>query len=333
MANESKLVIVIDAPMPARQAERLRALSPRIELVEGVSAESLARAEVIYTSPARFEPDQCPRLRWVQTNSVTIAHLADRPIARSPVPVSNVRGAYCLSVAECALSMLLALTRRLPQCEALQRESRWPSEYPPLGGENCFGKTMALAGYGSTGRHLARIAQAMGMRVLASKRNPERRAAVNEFCFPGAGDPEGLIPERLFGPAETGEMFAQADFAVVTLPLTPEARGSIGRRVLESLPGHAYLVDVGRGGVIEEAALVEHLRAGRIAGAALDVFATEPLPPESPLWSMPNVLIVPHLGSYTRNQAELATEVLIENVSRDLEGRPLLNRVDFRLGY
>src|SRR5581483_1021837 len=304
MANE--LVVAIDAPLPGRQAERLRRLSSRIELVQGVSPEVLARAEIIYTAAARFEPERCPRLQWVQTNSVTIAHLMDQPIARSSLPVANVRGAYCPSVAECALAMLLALTRRLPECQAMQRERQWPAEYPPLATRNCYGKTIAVAGYGSTGQHLARIAQAMGMRVLASKRNPDRRAVEGMFSLPETGDPAGTIPERIFGPQEMCEMFAKADFVAVTLPLTPQTGGSIGRRELGSKPAHAYLVDVGRGGVIDEPALVEHLRAGRIAGAALDVFTEEPLPSTSPLWSLPNVLIVPHLGSYTEDQAEMA---------------------------
>jgi phosphoglycerate dehydrogenase-like enzyme len=268
----------------------------------------------------------------VQVDTAAVNTVATRPIARTAIPVANVRGAYTPAVAEFTLGLILTLTRRLRKCSALQREGKWVEDYASVQGENCYGKTMGIVGYGSIGRHLARIAQAMGMSILACKRNPEIRKDTG-YQPPNTGDPKGVIPSAWFGVDQVERMFADCDFAVVTLPYTPETKGLIGRKQLEALRPHAYVVNVGRGGVVDEAALAELLAAGRLAGAGLDVFANEPLEPSSPLWKMENVIIAPHVASYTRDQNHLAAEVLIENLTRELAKKPLVNVVDLKRGY
>jgi phosphoglycerate dehydrogenase-like enzyme len=191
---------------------------------------------------------------------------------------------------------------------------------------------VGIVGYGSIGREAARLLRAFGMRVLACKRHPAMRRE-NRFHLAGTGDPEGLIPEAWYGFDEIESMIRQSDVLLVTLPATAATRGLLKRRHLAALPPHALLVNVGRGTVIEEPALAELLREGRIAGAGLDVVAEEPLAAASPLWTLPNVIISPHIGSYTSEQAALASEAFIENMRRDLAGEPLLNIVDFAAGY
>jgi phosphoglycerate dehydrogenase-like enzyme len=191
---------------------------------------------------------------------------------------------------------------------------------------------MGIVGYGNIGRHLARIANAMGMTVLACKRDPAVKKDTS-FSFPATGDPKGVIPAAWFGIEELDKMLPVTDVAVVTLPLTPVTRGLIGRPQLETLPKHAIVISVGRGGVVDEQALAAMLVEGRLGGAGLDVFANEPLAPQSPLWKAPNVIMAPHIASYTREQQELAAEVLIENLQRDLAGKPYLNVVDLKVGY
>lgn len=330
--EKRSMIVLIDAPLPQEQAERIRRLSPGIELIGAVSAGALRRADVIYTKKAAFDPSEAPHLRWVQLNTVAVNHILDQPIASTDIPVANVRGAYSVAVAELTVGMVLALTRRLPLCHSLQSRRQWPDDFRMLRGENCYDKTLGILGYGSIGRHIARMARAMGMRVLAYKRHPEIHCD-SAFRLPGSGDPDGSIPDGWFGPEGLMQMLSATDILVLTLPLTDATRNLIGGTELEVLPPGAYVVSVGRGDILDEGALVQSLRAGRLGGAALDVFSTEPLGGESPLWEIPNVLVVPHLGSYTREQPYLAAEVLIENLSRDLRQRPLINLVNLKQGY
>jgi len=326
------LVVLIDAFLPDAMAEKICSLSPRIELAHGISKAAMERAQVIYSDKFDFDPGEAPLLRWAQLNRVAIDQLLDKPIASSRIPVANVRGAYAISVAELAMAMVLALMRHLKSVIELQLQCHWPADNSFLKGENCYGKRLGIIGYGTIGRHVARIAEAMGMHVLAYKNHPEKRQD-SSFCFPNFGDPGGRIPQEWFGPDQLESMLQQVDMAILTLPLTHYTKGLIDRRMLEALPSHAYLVNVGRGGVIDEPALIACLEKGRLAGAALDVFAIEPLPADSPLRDLPNLLIIPHLGSYTKDQSALAAEVFLENISRDLSNQPLINLVNMKECY
>jgi phosphoglycerate dehydrogenase-like enzyme len=191
---------------------------------------------------------------------------------------------------------------------------------------------MGIVGYGSIGRQIARLASAMGMTILACKRRPEKKSD-DSYLLPGTGDPEGKLPKAWFGEKQITEMFRQSDFAMITLPHVETTERLIGKEQLAALPRHAYLANVGRGAVIDEPALVDALSSGAIAGAALDVFAEEPLPSNSPLWTMPHVLIMPHIASWTTMQATRAAGVLIDNIKRDLANRPLVNLIDKKLMY
>jgi len=176
---------------------------------------------------------------------------------------------------------------------------------------------------------VARQLSALGMRIVAIKPRPEVRAD-SSYRVPGTGDPDGSIPDRIVG--DDGFIYAvrEADVLVLTMPLTDASRGIVGRDVLAAMPAHACLINVSRGALVDEPALLEALRAGRLAGAVLDVFATEPLPADSPWWDAPNVIVTPHASGHT---LRFFDDLVVENVRRYLAGEPLLNPVDPERGY
>ena len=182
------------------------------------------------------------------------------------------------------------------------------------------GRTLGVVGYGDIGREVARRAHALGMRVVALRRRPEL----------SAGDP---LADELLGEDRLLELMARADDVVVATPLTPRTRGLVGRDAIAALKPTAVLVNVGRGPVVDEQALVEALAAGRIRGAALDVFETEPLPAGHPLWTLPNVLLSPHCADHVPGWVEAATRAFLDELERYRRGEPLRNVVDKTHGY
>ncbi len=332
------MIVLIDAPLSEDQASQIQRLSSNINLVrvspfgQPLPTDVLKEAEVIYTTAANFDLADAPKLRWVQTNTAATNPQEGSMVLRSTVPVANVVGAYTPAVAECAIGMLLAVIRRITLGVQSQLNHHWPEDYAPWVGDDLYGMTMGIVGYGSIGRHIARIADAMGMKIFACKRTPDSRRN-DSYLLPGTGDPEGKIPIAWFGEKQVAEMFQQVDVAMIVLPHVPTTEKIIGMKELAALPKRAYLVSIGRGAVIDESALINSLQCGSIAGAALDVFVEEPLPPSSPLWDMANVLIMPHIGSWTKLQGHRAAELLIENLKRDLKGEPLLNLISKKLLY
>ena len=282
------LTLLVNAPFEDDQRKRIRDLG--VHLLDGLSEESLRVAEVIYTTRIPFEPRQAPRLRWIQLNTVAVDHILTGAVATTGVRIANVRGAYSVAVAELAVGAMVALSRRFRSAHSLQLQNRWPDDFTSLRGENSYGKTLSIVGYGSIGRHLARIVTGMGMRVLACKRYPEQKKDEG-FHLPNTGDPEGLLPGEWHGLSNIGEMLSVSDVLVVCLPLTPDTRG-VSRTVGtgQATARNAYLINVGRGEVVAEEALLDVLRTRRIAGAALDVFPEEPLPAGSPFWGLPNTI-------------------------------------------
>jgi phosphoglycerate dehydrogenase-like enzyme len=214
-----------------------------------------------------------------------------------------------------------------------QRRHEWPDgRWDLFAGPEVRGQTMGIVGYGSIGREVGRLARAFGMRVLATKRRAEERRGTG-YELPALGDPEGTVPDQIFPPSRLREMLAQSDFVVLAVPLAPETEGLIGEGELRAMKPNAYLVNIARGPIVNEAALIRALQEGWIAGAGLDVFAQEPLPPDSPLWGMENVILSPHVAGFTIHYDERAADLFAENLRRYLAGEPLLNRVDRGRGY
>jgi len=198
-------------------------------------------------------------------------------------------------------------------------------------GEELRGKTISIVGYGSIGRQVARLAIAFGMRVLAMQRGTNHRD--DGFLFPGIGDPEGYLPDRYYLPDQLHAMLSESDVVVIALPLTQKTRGLFNDSAFQVMKSSAFLVNIARGDICDESALVVALQEKQIAGAALDVFHQEPLSPDHPLWHFPNVFISPHTAGLTPHYDERAATIFEENLRRYLLGQPLFNVVDKIQGY
>jgi len=275
-------------------------------------------------------PRSAPRLRWIQAPTAGV----ERLIGRIPagIVLTNARGVYAPAMAEYVMWAVLQATQDAEARRRLQRARRWPDDEKAVLGRRLRGLTMVVAGYGAVGREVARLASATGMRVVAIKARPEV-TRYDGFSVAGTGDPEGVIPERILGVDRLAEAARLADFLVLTMPATSQNRGMVGPEVLAALPPGAWVVNVGRGTVLDQPALVEALRSGHLGGAVLDVFDQEPLSRRSPLWKLPNVVLTPHVsGADALGRTELAA-LICANLRHYMAGEPMLNVVDFGRGY
>jgi phosphoglycerate dehydrogenase-like enzyme len=257
----------------------------------------------------------CPDVRWVHSRWAGLDSLLFRELVESPVILTNGSGVFSQSLGEFALAAILYFAKDFPRMLGNQRAERWD----PFDVDEISTQTVGIVGYGDIGRAVARRAQAMGMRVLALR----RRA-------PDAPDP---LVERCYQPEAMAEMLARCDYVVVAAPLTPETRHMIGEAEFAAMQPSAVVINVGRGPVIDQAAMVRALREGRIRGAGLDVFEHEPLPAGDPLWQMPNVLVSPHTADHTRTWIDDAMRFFLRQYERFRNGEPLENVVNKRLGY
>ncbi len=270
------------------------------------------------------------RLRWLQILSAGAEQaLGTEPWPRAVV-LTNARGCYATAIAQYTIGAILRIAERVDVRTELQRAATWPDEEAAAIGELVRGRTLLIVGYGGTGREIARIAKAIGMRVLAVKARPEERQDTS-FRLPGTGDPAGTIPDRIVGVDGLRDVAAEADFVSITLPLTAASRGVFSRDVITALPSHTWIVNTGRGPVVDEAALLDALRGRHIGGAVLDVFGEEPLPRDAPWWSLPNVIVTPHVAG--SSGAEEHRLLIAENLRRFVAGEPLVNVVHPERGY
>ena len=292
------------------QEERFTDLVAGAEVLFGIPAESPERlAWAVRTSP---------RLRFVQATAagagqqVRRAELTAEELER--VAISSASGVHAVPLAEWSIFGLLAFAKGLPRLRRDAVARAW-AHYPT---SELRGQTLLVVGVGAIGLEVARLASAFGMRVIGVKRNL------------GAQLPH---VDSLHHPEQLRELVADADAIVVTLPLTDETRGLIDRETIERMREGAVFVNVGRGKVVDEDALIDALRSGKLAGAALDVTAKEPLPPESPLWELENVILSPHTAALSWHENERIVELFAENLHRYLRGDELLSRVDTSAFY
>ena len=302
-------------PSFARDAEgeaRWRALLDRAEVLFGVPEDSTeGLAEVV---------NGLPRLRWVHATSAGAGEQVRKaglsPEALKRVVITTSSGVHAVPLAEFAILGLLAMAKELPRLIEDQRARAWPEVRRPF--RELSGQTLFLLGLGEIGREVARLGKALGMRTVGFRRT------------------EGPPPEWVYeahGPQRLAELAGQADAMVVSLPMTEQTAGLVDRATIERLPASCIFVNIGRGGVVDEPALIDALRDRRIAGAVLDVFATEPLPADSPLWTLPNVLVTPHAAALSARENERIAELFADNLRRYLDGRPLRNVVEPGLYY
>ncbi len=258
-----------------------------------------------------------PRLRWLHTMSAGVDRfLIPEVVGRRDFTLTNNSGPYDVPIAEFVLATMLSAAKHLPDYQRAQAASLWEKELRLV---ELRGSTVVVLGLGSIGAEVARLASAFGMRVIGVRRRLDLPA------MPGVSDT--VPPERLTG------VVGDADFLVIAAPLTPATRGLVSREVIAGMKPTAWIVNIARGALIDEAALLEALRAGRIAGAAIDAWWTEPLPPESEWWRLPNVIATPHVSNSSPRVRERTLELFIENLRRWKAREPLLNVVDLQAGY
>jgi phosphoglycerate dehydrogenase-like enzyme len=276
--------------------------------------------------------DLAPGLRWVQLHSAGADHLLGHPLMRGEVAITTASGIHATPIAEYVFASILAYRWRVPHMTHCQREGEWPSgRWELYSRPELRGSTLGIIGYGSIGREVGRLGQAFGMRVFALRRSAGRTE--QGYTVQGTGDPAGIVPDRFYPPDELSEMLAQCDYVVIALPMTSATEHFIGEAELRAMKPTAYLVNIARGAIVDEKALLRALQEGWIGGAGLDVFEHEPLPPDDPLWDLENVLISPHVAGFSPRYDERAAALFGQNLARYLAGEPLLNAVDKERGY
>jgi phosphoglycerate dehydrogenase-like enzyme len=342
MTNKSR-VVLITAPIELHWRERLQAISPDLK-IEQWSTRSMGavpndlwqEVEILYMSYATRlpSPEQAPGLRWVQLYSAGVDSILNHSLIQGSVIFTSASGVHAINMAEYVFTVMLAWFHQFPRLLEWQQRGQWPtsSERSSLFvAEELREKTIGIVGYGSIGRQVAHLASAFGMRVLAIQRGTDHRD--HGFLFPGAGDPEGTLPDRYYTPDQLHSMLSESDVVVIAVPLTPKTRDLFDTAAFQAMKSMAFLVNIARGEVCNETALVCALEEKQIAGAALDVFYREPLPPTHLLWRLPNVFISPHSAGLTPQYDERAATIFEENLRRYLVGEPLYNVVDKALGY
>jgi phosphoglycerate dehydrogenase-like enzyme len=286
-----------------------------------LSADALSRVEVAFYSLDIF-PDfsrqffsavrKAPQLSWLHVFNVGVDHPIYTEMLERGVRLTTSAGSNAEPIAHTAIGALIMLAREWPRWFAAQREHRWDPMRMDESPRDLRGQTAVIVGLGAIGREIARLAQALGLKVIALRRSPKQ-----------ADDPvdEMHTPDRL------AEVLPRADWLILACPLTEETRNLVDGSMLARLPATARLINIARGEVVDEDALIEALRAKRLAGAYLDVFRQEPLPPESPLWDLPNVIVTPHNSSVATGNAERVYEIFVDNLARWKERGRLVNEV------
>jgi phosphoglycerate dehydrogenase-like enzyme len=297
-----------------------------------LTIEDLADVDALWGELPAGDLAAAPRLRWIARAGAGVEDVDLPLLTAHGVTLTNASGLHASSMGEYCLGAMLFASQHQAARVAAQAHSEWA---PDAGfAEPLRGRTLAVLGYGSIGREVARLAAAFGMLVVAAKLRPEERRD-SGFVPAGLGDPEGRIPARIVGLDRLHDILREADYIVISLPLTSSTRGLLGRDALAACRPTAWIVNVGRGPMIEETALVQALRSGRLGGAYLDVFDEEPLPPGHPYWDTPNLFVSPHIAgvnSYERYW-EMMGPLLEENTRRLIAAKPLVNAVDPTRAY
>ena len=328
---------ILSARYRTRDLERIRAAAPEARIVmlsvEGIGDGPLDDVEVMLRGPlpaAVFDRvlARAPRLAWVHSATAGVERVLTPASRERGLVITNARGVFSRPIAEYVLLMILAVSRRLPQLLELQRERTWQ----PLEGAELRDVTLGIVGLGSMGRAVGTLASGFGCRVIAVRRRVDEGVAtpVSELDEMPPGE---LVLERVSGPDGLPDLMAESDFVVLAAPLTRDTAGMIGEAVLARAKPGSWIINVARGALIDERALLRALRAGVIGGAVLDTFVEEPLPPTSPFYDLPNVILTPHTSWSSGRVLDRSVELFCDNLRRFAASEPLLNVVDPAAGY
>ena len=312
--------------MPRHYVDQLRRDFPQHTFLDAWDRDTLRR--VLPDADVAFTPfvdrdvfAAATRLRWVQSPAVGVGSLMFPELLASAVVLTTARGIRARAIAEHILGVTIALARRLPTAIRAQVEHRWAQadiEGPEIDVRTLHGQRMGIVGLGAIGRELVAMAAPFGFRITAIRRTAAPAPPGVDAVWP---------PERLH------DLLAQSDVVVIAAPHTPQTKRLIGRAEVDCIKHGALLINVARGKMIDDAAVVAALRDGRLGGAALDVFSEEPLPASSPYWDMANVIVTPHVSGALRDYWTPLVALFSENLRRFERGEPLLNLVDKSAGY
>jgi phosphoglycerate dehydrogenase-like enzyme len=331
---------ILSARYRSRDLERIRAAAPGARLVtvsvEGLADGPLDDVEVMlrgWLSSDAFDRllARAPHLAWVHSATSGVERALTPASRERGLVVTNARGVFSRPIAEYVLMMILAVSRRLPQLLELQRERTWQ----PLEGTELRDVTVGIVGLGSIGRAVGALATAFGCRVVAIRRRPGDGDAAGHVTDADGDDRSfgEVLLDRVGGPETLHELLGESDFIVLAAPLTPETEDMINAETLAMVKPGAWLINVARGRLIDERALLRALRDGPLGGAVLDTFRDEPLPPMSSFYDLPNVIVTPHTAWSSGRVLDRSVELFCDNLRRFAKGEPLLNVVDPAAGY
>jgi phosphoglycerate dehydrogenase-like enzyme len=306
--------------------ERIRAVSPKVTVKQSRNKEeALTLAKDVDILLAGFFSLElfkaAERLKWIQTLFAGVDTFLYPEVVKSSVIITNASGVNSIAVSEQVIGMMLCLNRKLQLFIRNQTERKWKTSDADLiyQMDELSGKTAGLVGLGRIGSEIAKKAKCLGMKIIATRRDPSA--------------PKPDYVDKLVPSENLKELLADSDFVIIQIPLTKDTEGMFGEKELHHMKRTAYLVNASRGNIIKEDELIRALKEGWIAGAALDTFATEPLPENSPLWNMRNVIITPHVAGLTPHYMERLTDLFCENLRRFMNDKPLINIVNKSRGY
>ena len=292
-------------------------LGNSVEELEPAIADAVVLLNANFSAePFRSLFPKAKALRWIHSLSAGVEAVLSPEVIASDIPVTNARGVFKESLAEFGIAAMLFFAKDLHRMLRNQHAERWE----PFDVDMLEGATLGVVGYGEIGRATAKLAHAFGMKILALRRRH------------GLSEKDPLL-DRAYPPEQLGDMVAACDYVLVAAPNTPDTHGMINAAVFSRMKPSAIVINVGRGPVIDEPALIEALQSKRIRGAALDVFEQEPLPAGHPFYKMQNVLVSPHCADHTVDWLEKAMRKFVENYKLFAAGRPLENLVDKKAGY
>jgi D-2-hydroxyacid dehydrogenase (NADP+) len=329
--NETKLVVCVwhDFTLwrpPADVAVHVRRRYPEMRVVHLPTYDNVPQ-EIPDTDifvgwslrPKQFAAAK--KLKWIHSTAAGVGQLMYPELRESGIALTNASGIHTTAMAEHVLGFLVALARRFPDALRYQRQSRWAQQEiwdAQLRPRELEGQVLLIVGFGAIGREIARRVRPVGMRIWAVTRS---------------GRADESLADRVLPVARLDEVLHEADFVVLAAPETPQTHRMIGAKQLQQMKPTAFLINVARGTLVDEAALIHTLERRAIAGAALDVTEHEPLPAESPLWALDNVFITPHISAVSEYLWDRQTELLLDNLERWFSGRELRNVVDLKRGY
>jgi D-2-hydroxyacid dehydrogenase (NADP+) len=337
MSPKDLVHVLVDLPPDSRDADYFRAALVRFEgrvaltfaageaAADGADfARALAGADVVVTAAlSDDELGRAPRLRWLSSVAAGLDEIVTPALLARGFAITNASGVHGPNIAEHVLAMMLMFTRGMPRLFRAQLARRWERDLKSRsdGPGELTGKTLLIVGLGRIGEAIAVRARPFGVRVVAVKRDPSSRHE------------DAVVVDELLGMDALDDVLPRADHVCLTVPLTRDTHHLMDARRIARLRPGAYLYNISRGTVIDEAALIAALRAGKLGGAGLDVFEEEPLPPTNPLWELPNVILTPHVSGVTPLYYQRTAALFAENLDRFLAGQPLDNRFDPARGY